>query len=209
MNGMIAFFIAAFSALITIVNPFSTVPIFLSITTNNNAKQKETMARRASITAIIVLVVFAIAGSHILNFFGITLDAFRIAGGILITGIGWGMIHTGKKHFRSEKEHKEAIKKEDVSIIPLAIPSLSGPGAITTAIFLMQDAPTFTHQLLVIIAIGIVGLISYILLSKAFYLNKILNETTRHVIDKIMGLLVLVIGVQFIANGIIGLFGLA
>lgn len=197
----IAVFLAAFSSLFTIMNPFSTVFIFLTITKGNTKKEKVTIAKKASITAAVVLVVFGIAGSHILSFFGITIDAFRIAGGIVVAAIGLQMLHSGKKEFHSHKERKEAIDKEDTSIVPLAIPMISGPGSITTTIVLMDDAATPLDKIFVIAAIMAVALICYIVLSRASAVQRFLGETGRNVIDKIMGLIVLVVGVQFIING--------
>lgn len=208
LGSNIAFFIAAFSALLTIVNPFSTAPIFLSITAGNTAKQRLRMAKRASITAFVVLLLFALVGNYILSFFSITLDAFRIAGGIFIAAVGWGMLHQGKQHFRNKQEHEEAIRKDDVSITPIAIPSLCGPGAITTAIFLMEDANSITQGSLVLLAILAVGIITYFTLSRAHNLRAHLNENMRHIIDKIMGLIVLVVGTQFVINGIMSLLHL-
>src|SRR3989338_6881928 len=125
----IALFLAAFSSLFTIVNPLSTAFIFLTITKGNTKREKKAIAKKASLTAAVVLVVFGLAGSHILNFFGITVDAFRIAGGIIIAAIGMQMLYSGARHFHSQDARKEAIAKEDVSVIPLAIPMMSGPGA--------------------------------------------------------------------------------
>jgi multiple antibiotic resistance protein len=207
----IGVFLAAFSSLFTIMNPFSTVFIFLTITKGNTKKEKAAIVKKACVTAAVVLVVFGIAGSHILSFFGITIDAFRIAGGIIVAAIGFQMIHTGKREFHSHKERKEAIDKEDVSVIPLAIPMISGPGAITTTIVLMDDSPMILDKIFVIGAILAVTLISYIVLSRASTVQKFLGETGRNVINRIMGLIVLVVGVQFIINGarnvLIPLFG--
>lgn len=195
---------AYFSALFTIVSPFSTASVFLSISRNDSIEKKRLMAKKASITAAIVLIVFALVGNFILSFFSITIDAFRIAGGIIIGSIGMRMIHTGKEYFNTEKERKEAMKKEDVSIIPLAIPMLSGPGAITTSIVLMARSTGISDVVLLVVAIITVCLVSYFILSRAHMIDKYLGENGRKILDKIMGLIVLVIGVQFIINGVEG-----
>ena len=198
----IALFLAAFSSLFTIVNPFSTAFIFLTITKGNTKREKMLIAKKASIAAAVVLVVFGLAGSHILSFFGITIDAFRIAGGVIIAAIGMQMLHSGMRHFHSGSARKEAISKEDVSIIPLAIPMMSGPGAITTTIVLMDDAAMLLDKVFVIAAIVAVALIAYAVLSRASAIQRFLGETGRNVVDKVMGLIVLVVGVQFIINGV-------
>ena len=201
----IAFFIAAFSSLFTIINPFSAATIFISITRFDSRRKKMAMARKACLTAAIVLVVFALAGNYILNFFGITVDAFRIAGGIIIGSIGLSMINAKRDHLRTEKEKNEAVTKEDVSIIPMAIPILSGPGAMTTSLVLMREANSVIDAATLIFAIIIVCLLSYFILSRADYIGKYLGETGKHVTERIMGLIVLIVGVQFVINGIEGL----
>ena len=201
----IAFFLAAFSSLFTIINPFSAATLFLSITRYDSKQKKRVMARKASFTAAIVLIVFALAGNYILNFFGITVDAFRIAGGIIIGSIGLNMINAKREILHTEKEKKEAVTKEDVSIIPLAIPMLSGPGAMTTSLVLMRETNSFIDSATLIFAIIIVCLLSYFILSRADYIGRYLGETGKHVTERIMGLIVLVVGVQFVINGIGGL----
>ena len=201
----VAFFIVAFSSLFTIINPFSAAPLFLSITRYDSKQKKVAMARKASFTAAIVLIVFALAGNYILNFFDITVDAFRIAGGIIIGSIGLSMINAKRDYLHTENEKKEAVSKEDVSIIPMAIPMLSGPGAMTTSLVLMREANSVIDAATLIFAIIIVCLLSYFILSRADYIGRYLGETGKHVSERIMGLIVLVVGVQFVINGIEGL----
>jgi multiple antibiotic resistance protein len=190
------------SALFTIVNPVSAASIFIGITEDDSIKKRKAMARKAAITSGIILVVFALLGTYILRFFGITIEAFRIAGGLLIAYVGFRMITTGKPGFRNEAEEKEARKKEDVSLIPLAIPFLSGPGAMTTAIVLTTQAPDFASQMIVLLSILLVCVASFIILSNAHRMTNFLGHSGMHVVEKIMGLIVLVIGVQFLINGI-------
>jgi multiple antibiotic resistance protein len=202
---LIAFFVASFSALFTIINPFSTASIYLTITKGDNEEKRKHMARKASVTAAIVLIVFALAGRFILDFFGITVEAFRIAGGIIIAIVGIRMIYAKREILHTDKEKKEALDKDDISVIPLAIPMLSGPGAMTTVIVLMSETANYVYQGIVLLTIILVCLLSYFILSRAFVIDRYLGETRRRVIDRIMGLIVLVVGVQFIINGIEGL----
>lgn len=201
---LIAFFVAAFSGVFTIVNPFSTASVFLAMTQGDSKKKKKAMARKACITAAVVLIVFGLAGTFILNFFSITLEAFKIAGGILVFGVGYGMVTAQKKAFDSEQEKKEAMSKEDISIIPLAIPMMSGPGAMTTAMVLMLQASGFLQMLAVVVAVIIVCLITYLLLLRASILERVLGETGKLIMNKILGLIVLVVGIQFVINGVHG-----
>lgn len=210
--SFISFFGIAFIALITIMNPFSTASIFIAITKGETKKKRKLIAKKACTTAALVLLTFALAGNLILFFFGITVDAFRIAGGILVTQVGFGMlksINDGNESIRT----KEAAKKEDVTLIPLAIPMLSGPGAMTTAIVLMGEAGGWKEAnfLLVgslVLAIISVSIISYFILRQSLMIDKYLGKNELAVIDKILGLIVLVIGIQFIINGVIGVLSL-
>ena len=195
------FLILAFSSLFTIVNPFSTASIFLVITKGETKKRRIAMSKKAVITAFFVLLTFAIGGNYILRFFGITIDAFLIAGGIVISGIGIGMINAKPDHLTTEDEKKEAIDKDDISVVPLAIPLLSGPGAITTSIVLMGNASNPFESALVLFSILMVCIVTFVILSKADIIEKRMGEMGRKIIGRIMGIIVLVIGVQFIING--------
>ncbi len=201
MDSTLVFLGLAFSSLFTIVNPFSAASIFLAITKGDSKERRMFMSWKASITCFFVLVVFAIGGNLILRFFGITIDAFLIAGGIFISAIGWNMVESKRERLHHPKERKEAMDKEDVSIIPLAIPLLSGPGAITTSIVLMGNASGMMDMLMVILAIFLVSLVSYVVLSNSDILEKKIGELGRRIIGRLMGLIVLVIGVQFVING--------
>ena len=203
----IAFLVLSFVSLFSIINPLSAATVFMSITQSNTLKEKHAMAKKSVFIAAIVLIFFALAGNYILQFFSITLDAFRIAGGVLIGYIGFEMLNYGKKHFKNKKEEREAVLKKDVSIVPLAIPLMSGPGAITTSIVLMSQTQNISQILMIILAIVIVYSITYPVLYEANYYNKLLGENGRSVVEKIMGFIVLVIGVQFIINGIKGIVG--
>ncbi len=199
-----AFFLATFSSLFTIVNPFSAAFLFTSITEDDSREKKILMARKAAIVSAIVLIVFAFGGNIILNFFGITIDAFRIAGGLLVARVGLSMTRSTHKQIKSDKEKQEAIEKEDISVIPMAIPMLSGPGAMTTAIVLMSGAENVYHVSAIVLAILVVCLLSYIILAKADIIQNKLGRTGKNVVDKILGLIVMVVGVQFIINGLKG-----
>lgn len=201
---MIEFFIAAFMSLFTIINPFSTASVFVSITRWNSHDKKLDMAKRACFTATAVLIIFSFAGASILEFFSISIDAFRIAGGILLTLTAINMLKDNGVD--DTKVHKEAIKKDDVAIIPLAIPLLSGPGAITTTIVLTSQTTNYLDFTAILIAIMFIMILSYIVLRNADTIVKYLGHTGNDVLDKIMGLIVLAIGIQFIMVGFTAFF---
>ena len=201
----IAFFIACFSAIFTIVNPFSTASVFLGITSGDSREKKMKMARKACIIASILLIVFAFAGNYILSFFSITIEAFKLAGGILVAKVGLGMLKEKVKHFKSKKHEKENIERGDISVIPLAIPMMSGPGALTVAIVLMNQAKGAFNVIALVAAIIAVCVIAYFLMREAKYIQKVLGETGQDIADKLIGLIILVVGIQFMINGIQGI----
>ncbi len=206
MGGGITFLVAAFISLFTIINPFSTASVFHALSKGNSKKQNKKIAKKATITAVVVLIFFVFLGDYVLNIFNISIEAFKVASGILVLGIGYSMIYKGNRHFRTKEEEKHAKEKEDISIIPLAIPMLSGPGAMATALVLMEDASGNLISIFsIIISIIVVCLIAYLLLRKAHAVDKYLGKTGITVIDKILGLIVLVIGIQFILSGLGGI----
>jgi multiple antibiotic resistance protein len=202
---VVGFFLACVSALFTIMNPFSTASVFLSLTQNETVAMRRRIALKSTITAACVLIAFAAAGSLILNFFGITVDAFRIAGGLLIARVGFNMLYPKKVEVAIN--HKK--NTDDISLIPLAIPSLSGPGAMTTAIVLMGEAGGWMggslHLVVALfLAIMLTCALAFVILRQSIAIQKYIGEKEQVVIEKILGLIVMVVGVQFIINGIAG-----
>lgn len=160
-------------------------------------------------TAALVLLVFAVAGGAILSFFGITTHAFRIAGGIIFFGIGWDMLQARRSRVKAtEEEELEGTTRDEIGIIPLGLPTIAGPGAITTVIVLMGQSDGPVQSLFVYGAIAVVLIVTGIALLLAPILLKRFGQTGLNVITRIMGLLVMVIGVQFVLDGLMtaGLF---
>ena len=206
MEGAITFFIGAFVSLFTIINPFSTASVFHALSRKNTKEKNKLISKRAVLIAIMVLVFFVFFGDLLLNAFSISIEAFKIASGILVLGVGYNMIYKGNLHFRNPEERKHAEEKEDISIIPLAIPMLSGPGAIATSLVLMENANGNPILILSIIASIIINcIISYFLLIRAHIIDKYIVKTGINVIDKLLGLIVLVMGIQFILSGLGGI----
>ncbi|MFH1400310.1 MAG: NAAT family transporter [Nanoarchaeota archaeon] len=208
MDASMTFFLTAFSALFTIMNPFSAASIYLGITRGDTRKQRFVMARKACVLSAIILICFALIGTYILKFFGITIPAFRIAGGILIGALGYSMMRTKRERLRPGTETEEAEEKDDVSVIPLAIPLLAGPGAMTTTIVLSSQNPGFFGVGTLLLAILVVCIISYFVISRADTLSKHLSQTGQNIIERVMGLIVMVVGVQFIIDGMSGVMTL-
>jgi multiple antibiotic resistance protein len=196
----VAFLWGAFIGLFAIMNPFSTAIVFLGLAAGDSEKKKKQMSKKASVTSAIVLMFFMLTGSILFTIFGITIEAFKIAGGLLIAIVGFNMLYPKPK--QTEVEHRESKKKDDISIIPLAIPMLSGPGAITTALVWSSKVNGIKNWIGLLIIPILIALISYIVLVNAEYLKKAFGQTGTNVIEKLMGLIVLVMGVQFILNAL-------
>jgi len=158
------FFIHALVSMLAIINPIGNLPIFLALTTNNSLKAQEIIARRATLVAFVFLTVFAFLGNYILSFFGITLAAFRVAGGIILFGIGYRILQGQATHLtHGLAAHGEEIaERDDISIVPLAIPILAGPGSITTVMLLVGAKCQPGSILLTVTAVGVVSYLTYL-----------------------------------------------
>jgi multiple antibiotic resistance protein len=196
------FAILAFTSLLAIVNPLGAVPLYITLTAPYSRSQRAATLRRAIITGTAVLLVFALAGTYILQFFGITRQAFQIAGGILFFAIGWDMLQARRSRVKTtEEEEYESTHKDDVGIIPLGLPTLAGPGAITTVIALNGQAATLIDSAFVYLAIILVLAVCWVTLAAAPMLTRRMGKTGMNVMTRLMGLLVMVIGAQFVING--------
>ncbi len=195
--------IAAIIALLPIINPFSTAPMFLAITEGDTEAERQEQAGKAVIYMICILVAFLIGGTFIMKFFGLSLPGLRIAGGILVAGVGMGMLYPKDSGPQTKAEHLESRRKRDVSFTPLAMPSLAGPGAISVTIGLTSLAKGWLDFVSIIIGILVVAVIVYATLRLSTRLVKVLGVNGLHAMTKIMGFLILCVGVQFIVNGII------
>jgi len=199
LSGWLSYAVLTFSALFVIMNPATTAFAFVSLTRGKSDEEKRLIARRACIIAFFVLTAFGLAGGMIFKIFGITLEAFRIAGGILLFGIGMGMLRGSSE---SQDDAGRSRTPKDVAVVPLAIPFISGPGAIATTMILMSEAPTIWHTIIVFVGITTVILVTKYALRYASNLVRILGNYGMTVVTKIFGLILLVIAIQFIINGI-------
>ena len=196
------FAILAFTSLLAIVNPLGAVPLYVALTAPYTRQHRSATLRRAIVTGTAVLFVFALAGTWILQFFGITRQAFQIAGGILFFTVGWDMLQARRSRVKTtEEEEDESSRKDDVGIIPLGLPTLAGPGAITTVIALNGQAASLLDSAAVYVAIVAVLLICWITLAAAPALTRRMGQTGMNVMTRLMGLLVMVVGAQFVING--------
>ena len=195
------FAVLAFSSLLAVVNPLSAAPIFLALTSDHTAERRRRAAWKGALTGFAVLMVFALSGGALLGFFGITTQAFRITGGIILFAIGWDMLQARRSRVKATEE-EEMEPREDVGVIPLGLPTIAGPGAITTVIVLTAQAEDLTGHLVVHGAIGTVILLTVGAMLVAPLLLHTFGRTGLNVMTRIMGLLVMVVGVQFVLDGL-------
>ena len=207
MNDPIRFGILAFTSLLAIVNPLSVIPMYVAMTLNYDRAHRVATLRRAIATGFCIMVAFALLGGLILRFFGITTPAFQIAGGIIFFGIGWDMLQAKRSGVKTtEEEEAHGAAKEDVGIIPLGMPGLVGPGTITTVIALQSQAETLAHRAAIYVSIVLVTVISWMVLAGAPAIIRRMGPTGMNVFTRLMGLFTMVLGAQFVINGLSTVF---
>lgn len=202
-SNYVRFSVLALSSIFFLVDPFAAIPTFLAVTADADNARRRRMARKAALTCCIVLTSFAIAGRLIFRMFGITLPAFEIAGGLVLLLIGIDMLEAKRSPTQeSTEEAVEASSKEDAGIVPLGIPMLAGPGAISSVMVLVGQAPTPWQMAAIVSAILITALVSYWLLASAGKVKSVLGETGIRILVRIMGLLLMALAMQFFVNGL-------
>jgi multiple antibiotic resistance protein len=200
--SFVSYTLVAFGPLFSIVDPFAAVPIFLALVGSQPRPAQARTAMRASATCFVVLTVFGLAGGLVFNFFGITLPAFKITGGILLFGVGFEMMRAKRSATRgTTEEAREAETKEDVGLMPLGIPLLSGPGAIATVIVLVGKARSLEQRACLFVAIATVSAISFLTLRSAELVARVLGRTGINVVERVMGLILAAVATQLVIDG--------
>ncbi|THD68024.1 NAAT family transporter [Robertkochia marina] len=201
MNELFGFWLLTFTSFFTLINPLGTMPIFLTMTADLNNKDRTRTAQKASVVAFITIVIFAFTGQLLFKFFGISVNSFRMVGGVIFFLMGMDMLQArlGKVKVKDSEVHAYV---DDISITPLAIPMICGPGALTNAIVLMEDAQTMGMKVSLIIGVLVVMIITYLILYSSSRIIKILGQTGINVMMRLMGLIVMVIAVEFFFSGL-------
>lgn len=213
MHEALATFLVALSAIFFVVDPLSAVPLFLAMTRNDSVDKRRETALRAAVTAALVLSAFALGGAWIFKLLGIGLPAFKVAGGVVLLLLALDMIRTQPSKTRiTEGEVEEGAGKDDIAIVPLAMPLLAGPGSIATAIVLMARARggPWWQMVAVLLAIVVTCASAWLILAGSARTERVLGKTTLAILERAAGLLLVAIAIQFMMDGLgEGLPGLA
>jgi len=206
-------FILFYGGLFAITNPVGAIPVFLGVTHDLSARERREIASKTALTVVLTLVTFALIGQWIFRFFGSSVDAFAIAGGILLFRMAMDMLSGRLSSFKISREEteeydEETVTLEEVAIIPLAIPLISGPGAITTVMIYMAKGSTISEKIAVIAGIVAIGITVWLILCSANVIKNKLGRVGIKVMTRMMGLILTSMAVQMIINGIKGAFGI-
>ncbi|HEX5660356.1 MAG TPA: MarC family protein [Polyangiales bacterium] len=200
---MWAAWLSTLTTLLFVVDPLAVVPLFVSMTGGETPLQRRTTARRATTIMFIALSAFALAGRQLFALLGISLGAFQIAGGALLFLLAIDMLRAQRSRTRSSPEEEaEGVEKTDVSVFPLAIPMLAGPGATSTVLVLVARAETVMAHALVVLSIAATALLCYFTLRSASVVERRLGATGMNVLERVMGLILAATAVQFMLDGL-------
>lgn len=198
----VRFSLLALSSIFFLVDPFAALPTFLAVTDGESREQRRRSARKASLTAWIVLTTFSVAGKYLFQLFGISLPAFEIAGGIILLLIGLDMLAAKRSPTQeSSAEAEEAAEKEDAGIVPLGVPMLAGPGSITSVMVLVGQVRNWWQMASILGAIGLTALICFLVLGNSDRVARALGQSGIRILVRVMGLLLVALAVQYFVNG--------
>jgi multiple antibiotic resistance protein len=201
-------FLFAFASLFSIINPLGTVPVFVGLTSDESSIEKNNTSLLTAINVIIILVISFFLGTYMLNFFGISLNALRIAGGLIIATSGFALLKgefSKHKGMKNRKVKNDLKTREKFSLTPLAIPMLAGPGSISLLITFSQEYQTTQAILIIVGAIITVGIATYFILRSSFLITKFLGASGINAISRIVGFIVIAIGVEYIIGSVLNI----
>ena len=201
METIIPFALLCFTSFFTLTNPLGTMPVFLTMTNGLSDAERKRIIKRATITSFLILMGFTFCGQFLFKFFGISTNGFRIAAGIIILKIGYDMLQARYSNAKLKEDEIKAYAN-DISITPLSIPMLCGPGAIANGIILMSDASDWALKSTLVGVIALVYILTYIILRLSTRLVRIMGETGNNVMMRLMGLILMVIAVECFVGGL-------
>jgi multiple antibiotic resistance protein len=202
--GILTYTIGTLAALFPIANPIGSVPIFYSLTATDTRSERRKTAQKTAINVVLILAVFLLGGRTILEFFGISLNVLRIAGGLLVANAAWEMVTSRQR--LTESEQQAGAEKEDISFTPMAIPLIAGPGSIGVTIGLATKLTHWSDYLGCLIGILLFGGLLYVCLVLGESLLSILGRNGLGALNRVLGFFILAIAVQLIADGVMSLF---
>ncbi|MBD80635.1 MAG: antibiotic resistance protein MarC [Crocinitomicaceae bacterium] len=201
MSELLAFGVLVFTSFFTLINPLGTMPVFMTMTGQLNSQERGKTALKAVLVALFALIMFAFSGNLLFDFFGISVNSLRMVGGVIFFIMGMDMLQARLASTKvTPGQAKEYVN--DISVTPLGIPMICGPGAITNAIVLMRDTSSYAEKAVLISAMVVVLLITYVVLLSSSKILKIIGETGNKVMMRLMGLIVMVIAVEFFFSGL-------
>lgn len=200
MESVLPFALLCFTSFFTLINPLGTMPVFLSMTGGMSNKERKRIVMKSTMVAFIIMISFTIFGRFLFQVFGLSTNGFRISGGIIIMKIGYDMLQAKYTHIKFNEEEIQHVAN-DISITPLAIPMLCGPGAIANGIVLMEDADTWLKKFLLVGIIALVFFITSVVLRASTRLVQFMGETGNNVMMRLMGLILMVIAVECFVSG--------
>jgi multiple antibiotic resistance protein len=201
MQEYINFGLLAFTSFFSLINPLGIMPVFMTMTSSLSPSERKITAIKAVSVAFFTMVVFAFGGKLLFSFFGISVNSFRVVGGVIFFLMGMDMLQA--RLVRVKLEEDEVRKYvNDISVTPLAIPMICGPGAITNSIVLMEDAFSVGSQALLIVMMAFIMLLTFLILLSSTKLIKWMGETGNNVMMRLMGLIIMVIAVEFFISGL-------
>lgn len=201
MEGLLPFAFICLTSFFTLTNPLGTMPVFLSMTQGLDQSERARIVSRATVISFLILLGFTICGQLLFSLFGISANGFRIAAGFIILKIGFDMLQAKYSNMKL-KDEEVKVYANDISITPLAIPMLCGPGAIANAIMLMEDASTVPLKITLVASIAVIYTLTYFVLRFSTRLDKMLGETGNNVMMRLMGLILMVIAVECFFGGL-------
>lgn len=200
-------FVYIFAALFSVINPLGAVPIFVGLTQHDSKAERSRISFWTAVNVFIILMISFFIGQYVLAFFGISIDALRIAGGFIIVNSGFALLSGkfSKNRGVNKQVENDAQKRNDIALTPLAIPMLAGPGSISLLIALYQDYNKIIDQVIACLAMAAVAIVIFLVMRSAHYLSRILGASGIVAISRIIGFIVIAIGVQYISSSIVNI----
>lgn len=205
-------FIMIFGALFSVMNPFGTVPVFVSLTQEQNKKERNKIAFWTSVNVLIILLISYFIGEFLLLFFGITLNALKIAGGLIIASSGFALLtgeFTKHKGMKRKKIEEDLKTRSEITLTPLSIPMIAGPGTISLLITYKQEYDNISDMVIIISAIILATICIYLILKSSFIIAKSLGASGINALSRIIGFIVIAIGVQLVISSVVDIFNLS